>query len=180
MELFDLDGTNVKIHPAAFTLGPFKKIANQKNKTLALKELAYVFFNADYKSDFSDILDDEERSHEIKVIVELPEKWEPSQIVLDAIEFYKKRQQTPSMQLLEASLGFVQKLKVFYKTVDLNERDERSGKLVHNISGLQKGAAEIGELTSSLEKLKESIAKEVEAASRIRGGGEIGMFEDPD
>ena len=180
MELFDSDGTNVKIHPAAYTLTPFKKIVSQKNKTLALKELAFIFFYSDYKSDFSDILNEEEKKQEIKTIVELPEKWEPSEDIKEAIKFYKKRQQTPSMQLLEAALSFVQKLKVFYTEVDLNERDERTGKLIHSISQLQKGASEIGELTSLLERLKESIAKEVEAASRIRGGGEIGLFEDPD
>ena len=180
MELFDSNGIDVIIHPAAFTLIPFKKITSQRNKTLALKELAFIFFYADYKSDFSDILNIEERESEIKTIVELPVKWVISEDVKAAIKFYKNRQQTPSMQLLEAALIFVQKLKAFYTDVDLNERDERTGKLIHNISQLQKGASEIGDLTSLLEKLKESIAKEVDSASRIRGGGEIGLFEDPD
>lgn len=179
MELFELKNNKVQIHPAAYTMGPFKPIVNQKNKTKALKELAYIFFTTDYKSDFSDILNEDEKQKEVKRIVELPESWEPSEKIEAAIVFYKERQRTPSMHLLETTLNFTEKLKNFYDRVDLFEVDDK-GKPIHNVQQLQKSAAEVGLLTESIKKLKEAVAKEVEEASRVRGGGEIGFFEDPE
>ena len=135
MELFELKDNKVNIHPAAYTIGPFKPILKQA-KTKAIKEMAFIFFFTDYKSDFSDILDPKEKEQEVKKIVELPENWEPSPDVLKAIEFYKERQRTPSMHLLETALQFTEKLKKYYDEVDLNERDDK-GKPIHNIQSLQ-------------------------------------------
>lgn len=177
MELFELKNNNLDVHPAAYALAPFKPIVNQKSKQKVIKELAYIYFMADYKSDFSDLLNEEERSVEVKTVLELPKNWEPSDDVKKAIEFYKNRQMTPSMHLLEATLKMVEKLKQYYENIDLDERDER-GKPVHNVASVQKGAGEIGVLTEALKNLREAVAKEIEEASRVRGGGEVGYFED--
>lgn len=177
MELFELKNNDVVVHPAAYTLTPFIPIVKQRSKKKVMKELAYIYFMADYKSDFSDLLDEKERSEEVKEVLDLPDTWTPSEDVKNAMIFYKERQMTPSMHLLESTLKFVEKIKKFYDELDLNERDER-GKPLHNVQQLQKGASEIGDLTDSLKKLREAVAKEIEEASRVRGGGEVGHFED--
>lgn len=177
MELFELVKNNVQVHPAAYMLGPLKPILKQRSKDKVKKELAYVYFFADFKSDFADILDDKERSAEIKHILELPNDWEPSEDVLNAVEFYKDRQSTSSMHLLETALQFTKKLKKFYDEVDLNERDEK-GKPIHNVRALQQSASELSEMTDNLKSLREAVSKEVEEQSRVRGGGQIGYFED--
>ena len=176
MELFEFKNNEVVIHPAAYTLTTIKKLTKGKN---AIKELAFVFFFADYKSDFSDIFDDDEKTQEIKKLVSLPPTWKASQNVLDAIEFYKERQQTPSMRLLNSTMSFVNKLDLFYKDIDLNERDPQSNKLLHNVSQLQAGAANIGNLTKSIKEIRAAIAKEIDEAARVRGGQAISVFEDP-
>lgn len=183
MEIFDLKNNNVVIHPAAYILKPFKVIWDgdkSKSKKQALKELAFIYYSTDFKSDFSDIINDNERCSEVKKIVELPEDWTPNDKILDAIKFYKERQRTASMDLLDSALIFTQKLKTFYETVNLDERDEKTGKLIHNPTMLQKGIAELANQTDSIRKLKEAVSKEIAEASRVRGGGEIGLFEDPE
>lgn len=182
MNVFELQNNKVVIHPEAYSLKPFKDIWNAdktKDKSKAIKELAFIYWYCDFKSDFSDILNEEDKQHEIKNIIGLPEKWKPTKKIEDAIEFYKDRQRTSSMYLLEAAQKFTQKLKEFYETVDLNEKDQ-NGKYLHNIPQLQKGISELASQTEALRKLKETVSKEIEEQSRIRGGGDIGYFEDPD
>ena len=168
------------IHPEALVLKPFKDIYKDdksKSKDKAMRELAYVYFYCDYKSDFSDILDEKEKEKEIKLVLELPETWKPSNNVLAAIEFYKERQKTPSMHLLEAALQFTKKIKDYYNDIDLFETD-KNGKYLHNVTNLQKGISELANQTESLRKLKETVSKEIAEASRIKGGGEKGLYED--
>lgn len=182
MEIFDLKNNKVIIHPAAYVLKPFKDIweaDKTKNKTKALKELAFVYYYSDYKSDFSDILNDEEKINEIKKIVELTNDWKPSAMVKKAISFYKERQKTPSMHLLDSALAFTEELKNFYETVNLKETD-KNGKPIWNIAQLQKGVGELANQTESLKKLKDAVAREIAEGSRIRGGLELGIYEDPE
>lgn len=70
MELFELNKTtyDVDINPNALLLKPFKVIYNRdrsKSKEKALKELAYVYFFTDIKSDYQYIVDEDLRSDEI-------------------------------------------------------------------------------------------------------------------
>jgi len=180
MNVFQIgDKGLLEISAEAYTLLPFKKIWNKKNKKLAEKELAFVYYFTDYNSDFSDILNESEKIDEIKKSVGLEDRWEMSVNVKNAIEFYKKRQRTASMDLLDSALEFSQKLKDFYKSIDLDERD-KNGKLVHNIPQLQSSMNQLSDQTEVIRKLKETITKELQEASRVRGGEEVGYFENPE
>lgn len=180
MNVFEEIDGKINIHPEAYVLKPFKDIWNVKNKEKAKKELAFIYFFCDFKSDFADIVNENDKTEEIKKVVDLPDNWKMNDKIKDAIKFYKERQKTPSMHLLDSALQFTEKLKNFYEDIDLLERDPKTNKLLHNVPQLQKGIAELSEQTESLKKLKNSVAREIEEESRIRGGGEIGYFEDPD
>ena len=104
MNLFELKNWDLQIQPEAYALAPFKALISRdktKNKAVGIKELAYIFYMTDYKSDFINIIDEEERDEQVKKFVELPKEWKPDKKVLEAIEFYKQRSTTTSLLLLE-------------------------------------------------------------------------------
>jgi len=178
MEILDLKGTTVTIHPAALQVPCFKKLwSNDKSKlkTKALQQLSYIYFVADYKSDFSDIIDEQERKSEVSKLFEVEE----TPLITECIEFYKERQQTISMHLLQAAKLGVNKIKQYIETVDLTEIDDK-GKPVHDVSKLNMIIARLGDTIEGIRKLEEIVAKETEDNTRMRGGGEIGYFENPD
>jgi hypothetical protein len=181
MNLFEYDKKLI-IHPEAYLLIPFRDILKAdktKNKDKAMKELAYVYYFCDYNSDFSNVLDEADRIVEIKAALELSDQWQPSDLVLKAIKFYRDRQRTPSMHLLETALNFTEKIKNFYDDIDLYEKD-KSGKYIHNIVQLQKSMSELPSQVDTIKKLKEVVEKEIGEASSVRGGKEVGIYEDPE
>jgi len=93
MRLFDLVNNQLVISEEAYILIPFKAIWDRdktKLKEKALAELGFVYFMEDYKSDFSDIVNDEERSTEITSVLGLPSGWKEDAVVRNAREFYHK------------------------------------------------------------------------------------------
>jgi hypothetical protein len=178
MEILDLKNDVVSIHPAALQLPCFNSLwlrDKTKTKTKALKELSYIYFIADYKSDFSDIIDEKERKEEVSKLFEIQE----DALITECIEFYKERQQTISMHLLQAAKLGVNKIKQYIETVDLTELDDK-GKPVHDVSKLNMIIARLGDTIEGIRKLEEIVAKEIEDNTRVRGGNQLGMFENPD
>ena len=182
MEIFQLKDNIVTFHPQALTLKPFKALWDRdktKTKKNAVEDLSFVYFYTDYKSEFSDILEDDLRAIEVQRIVISRDKWEFDEQIKEACMLYDKLQETLSSKLLVSARKGVQKIKDFIESIDLNERD-KSNKYVMNPSSLQKTINELGSTVAGLKKLEDIVKKEQAEDSRIRGGGEVGMFEDPD
>lgn len=180
MELFDEENGRVIIHPAAKSLFPFKKIINKdktKDKKNALEDLSFIYFYSDYKSDFSDILDDKARENEIRKVCITRKSWEIDEDIKDAIKFYNDRQQTTSSKLLDSTKEALGKIESYFKNLDLDEKDER-GKPLHDVSKILNSINNLSKTVQSLKDLEEIVRKEKEEESRIRGGEGIGDYEE--
>ncbi len=172
MQLFQInDQYLIDIDPVAYTLLPFKKIWDRdksKTKDRAKKELAFIYFSVDYKSDFYNIPNIETREEE--VIKHLfKEKWTPDKAIRDAQEFYKERQKTFSLVLLENALMGLNKLSVYFRDIDFNEYDPK--KFADTVRQLPA-------IIESLKKTEEAVQKEQETDSKLRGGREKGLYTD--
>jgi hypothetical protein len=178
MEILDLKNNTPVIHPAALMIPLFKELWSRdksKTKTKALNELAYIYYIADYKSDFSDIIDEKERKQEVSKLFNIEE----DKLITDCIEFYKNRQQTISMHLLQSAKIGVNKIKQYIDTVDLTDLDDK-GKPIHDASKLNMLISKMGETIEGIRKLEDIVAKEIEDNTRVRGGNALAMFENPD
>jgi len=68
MNIFQITNNVVTFSPQALVLEPFREIWDSdisKDKIMAVKELSYVYYMADDRSDYQYILDEDERSGEI-------------------------------------------------------------------------------------------------------------------
>jgi len=180
MELFEVKEGQVTFSPQALTLRPFAKLwkrDKKKEKSIAIAEMAAVYFYADYKSDFSEIYNPKEKLDIIKsVVVGMDPEWEPDKIFLEAVEFYKSRQQTVSTILLGDARNAVDKISRFLRVVDLHE--EVNGRPKHDIKKIADTLGNLSKITESLQKLEEHVKKELQEVESMRGGHAKAIFED--
>jgi hypothetical protein len=186
MNLFQLNSQhNVEINPEAYTLLPFKAIWDRdksKEKLRANQELAYIYFIADYKSDFSDILDDTEKEVEVIKNCITIDKWKPDKLVNDAIDFYKKRSSTIALTMLEDAKGGIGKLSAYLRNINFNEVEinAKTGDVSpkHDIKKYADTVRQIPAILAALKELEETVKKEIDAGNSLRGNRKKGMYVD--
>lgn len=180
MNLFELNTTTNKlnIQPEAYALGPFRKLWDRsKDKGIAERELAYVYYMTDYKSPFSTILNDEERDNRVRSAVELRD-WKPDDLVNNAISFYEEIQVTPSLSLLRSALCAVDQIKNYFTTLKLTDKDAK-GSLVNDPAKVTTMLKQMGDVVASLKKTEDEVRKEQATKDKAKGGKDLGMFEKP-
>lgn len=155
----------------------FKKIwdrDNSKTKASATKELAYVYFVADYKSEYN-IYGIEKRLVVAKEIME-DDKYISDVLVENAITKYTKLQETSSMRYLRSIRDTVDSI---IKFNDALKFDSDKDVKTYNPSLATKALKDVGSIVEDLEKWEKKVYGEEEQMN-IRGGGKVGLFEDPE
>jgi hypothetical protein len=180
MKLFVLnDKYELLIDPIAYTLKPFAKIWDRDksiNKKQAQSELAYIYYMGDFKSDFFEISDKNERSSQI--ISNLAIKINPNdKVITEAIEFYEKHSKTKLMLLLEDAYGAIDKLRDYFKDVDLTKETDK-GSLVYDSTKLLNNIGNLNKVVEGIKALEFQVKKEQQADKSMRGGRNKGLFED--
>jgi hypothetical protein len=106
MKLFQMNNWQLTTSEELWGLLPFKKILERdrsKDKELANKEILFVYFFCDIRSDYI-IHSDDIKTEEIKKDIGLPKTWEVDKVIEDAIDLYKKRSETVIQKLYKQSL----------------------------------------------------------------------------
>lgn len=181
MKLFDLINHQLVISEEAYVLSPFKTIWDRdktKLKERALAELGFIYFMEDFKSDFADIVDEDQRSAEIISVLGLPSKWKEDKVIQKAREFYRKRSEeiTPLL-LLRDSRIVIDKMREYFREVDFLALDDK-GRPKYDIDKLARVVERSAGILENLTKLEEMVKKEVEAKKDRVGSRIKATFED--
>lgn len=181
IKLFKFESYNVTIEPEVLLLAPFKKLWDRdksKDKSMAMQELAYIYFMGDPRSDYQYIIDEEERTKSIKEGQGMPTKWKPDKAVKDALAFYNSFKPA-SAGLLEDTRVAVNKLRQLLRDIDLEEKDDK-GKPVYTLNTITATIKQIPGLVKDLDAAERTLAKDILAEARARGSQSKGAFEDED
>ncbi|MBO6232517.1 MAG: hypothetical protein J6N78_00390 [Clostridia bacterium] len=179
IKLFSFEDYELKISEEAYILKPFKDLLTRdksKNKDQALNELGYIYFMCDPRSDYSYLIDLEERSKEVKVGLGLDNKWKPDKKVEDAMKYYETFK-TPSARLLEASNTALVKLQEFLLNVDFYEKD-KSGKYVMPVNQVTSAIEKVPKLVKSVKEAEKAYNEEIQEEAALRGGANKSVLED--
>ena len=109
---------------------PFKKILKRdksRDKDRALKEMLFIYYYSDIKSDYLIITNDKIREDEIKKDIGLPENWKIDATIREAIDFYESRSITTISKLYKDALKAANDVSEYLRSTDvlLAERDDR-------------------------------------------------------
>lgn len=182
MNLFEMKDFKLQINPAAYTLTPFRKIWDRdksRGKKKALLELAYIYYMCDYKSDYSDIVNTDEKHNAIISGCFEGKDFKPDKAVEDAMEFYESRQETLMMRMYKVAKLGIAKMETYVKEINLDERDAKTQKPVHNVTHLKGIIKELAEMADNVEKLEKKARAELQQTeSNTKGNKEKSVFED--
>ena len=180
MNLFDFDKVNYRVHPTPEAInlkvfGDIWKRDKSKDKSLALKELSFVWFYCDVKSHFL-IQPPEVRIPEIIKDVELPTDWKPDKIINNAIDYYEKNR-TPIEKMYKGALMAAQTI------TDVCEKsDTYVSSSTDKVGTAQKLNGMLKDLPTSMAKLKEAekqyLKESEEKAGNKKGSQTFNIFED--
>jgi len=162
-------------------LEPFKKILKRdksRNKDLALKEMLFIYYYTDIKSDYL-IIDVKLRKEEIIKDIQLPDNWKIDLIMQDAINFYEERSLTVIGKLYKNALLAANDISEYLTKTKklLEERDDRN-KPVTTLTTIVGGISKIKVVMQDLKAAEKELIKEkVETEGRMKGQQQMGMFE---
>ena len=181
MQLFQLKNYNVIFEPIAMTISEFAAIRdnNPKDPNLIIKEMSYLWFFADIRSDFQNVIDETERTKEIKESISLPSKWKPSKEIVAAITYYREHSKTASSGLYESSMIAAQFIesKLRDPAALLSEMDAK-GNNIYKITDITTLMKSVPQIMKNLAEARIQVIKEIESNSKLKGGKEKSMFED--
>lgn len=165
----------MEINPSSLTIPELKKLWDRdkgKKKSKAYQEITYVYHMCDYNSEYSsyDLYHKEEtiKKDHIK-----EEKWKPDKYVQAAMKKYLQLQETPALRALKAQEELIDKITITIR--DIEQSDLKNSTVMDKtLSSSEK----LNKLIIGMPKLKEAVAKEQMASDKIRGGGEVGLYEE--
>jgi len=181
MNLFEVVNNVVTFSPQALAIKPFKEIWDNdesKDKYVATQELAYIYYMADERSDYKYILDNEEREEEIVKILNMPKGWSgKKKELIRAIHYYERLSETTSTKLLKSTRLVLQKISEFLDNINMNERDERTKKPIHDISKITSAVEKIPKLVKAINEIEKEVIKEKELKAQS-GNRSQSLFDD--
>lgn len=181
MKIFDLINYQVVISEEAYRLKPFRAIWDKdktKKKNKALDELAYVFFMEDFKSDFLDIMDEDERQQEILSNLSLGKSYKESKEVTEARKFYKEKiNNILALSFLRDARQAVNELRTYFRNIDFTKKDKQ-GKFLYDPSQLSRTLEKSGALLKNLSSLEDMVKKELQEKEDRVGSKDMALFED--
>lgn len=179
MNLFKFDNYQVIISPEALNLKAFRTIWTRdrtSGKNIALKELSYLYFFCDPRSEYQYIVDDNDRS--IKVIQDIgfDKKWKIDNELQNAIILYKELVNTTSALLLQDCRCAVDKVRETLRNIDMKE--EVDGKRINTPATVLKSVKEAVDLIGALDNIERKIKQELINNGKMRGSGEKTISDD--
>jgi hypothetical protein len=178
MSIFAFKDGKVAIEPLNLTIPEFKEIYDRdtsKDKIIAYIELCYVYHMSDFKSPYNNY-DDKDKDHKIRYDYIKDPKWNPDNLILNAISKYKEINETPSLKLLKDCRKAIEKVRTYVSTVDMDEVDSKGNK-ANKITDLSKVISDVGKMVESLDKIEERVKKEELNNTKVRGNKRISDFE---
>lgn len=182
MKLFKMKDWNLQATEEAWGISAFKKLLEADKSTekeVAMKELAYIYFFCDIKSDFS-ILPESERGDAIKSEIGLPKKWKHGKDIDEAIRVYRKYSQTVIQRLYQQANKSAQDIGNYLEHTDelLAERDVH-GKPVTDIGKITASVQRLPKLMADLKASYKEVVKEQEdMEGKKKGSRSMNTFED--
>ena len=183
MRLFQMKDYNLQISDEVWGLLPFKAVLKKdksRNKEIAFKEMLFIYYYTDVRSDYMYITDDKEREKEIIKDVGLPDDWKQDIAVIEAIQFYSSMVITPITKLYKSSLKAADDLSKYLENTNviLADRTDKGG-VVTPLSTVTSALRAVPGIMKDLKAAyKEVFTEQKELEGRTKGNKTMGLFED--
>ena len=186
MNIFLVVNNRVAIYAETILIEPFKTIWETNEPDMALRKFTYIEFMCSMKKSnpYIDYNEDvrgmkilqqsfpNESDEQINIIIN-------DELVIQGMEVYKRfqREASPSLEFYEAALAAARKMSNFFMTVNISEKNPRSGMPVYKPSDITRALKDTNDVLKTLAGLREKVTMELYEDSKGKAGREINYFE---
>mgnify|MGYP003609567804 CR=1 FL=1 len=191
IRLFEYDNMKMKVvinEPDILLIQELKALFdNERNKCKedktgekrlrAFRELQYIYLAIDWRSPYKEFTERERHDCALKDAEITQEEFDDS-VFRTACRKYKSLQETSKIgSLLQSQLVLMERMKIYYDTLDLDERDI-NGKPVFKMKDVMAESASTSKMIEGILALIELHKREQEQETALRGDHEPGMFDE--
>jgi hypothetical protein len=183
MRLFEMRDFNLFVTEESWGLVSFKPILKRdksRTKETAFKEMLFIYFYSDIRSDYVYITDNLVRAKEIKKDIGLPDEWKIDDVMKDAIKYYESMSLSPIAKLYKSSLKAADDIsKYLEKTDELLDERTANGSTVTTLATITGSLKSVPVIMRDLKAAyKEVLSEQKEMEGRTKGSRTMGLFED--
>lgn len=142
------------------------------------REFTYIYLAICWKSPYANYSEQERHQAALKDAEITEEEWQDP-IFRAACRKYRALQDSNRyVRLLQSAEMVTDKIIDYFNNIDLEERDEQTGKYVNKVSDIQKAMKEAADQIETLKQIEALVKKELTEQSQIRGGAVEGFMPD--
>ena len=180
--LFTVENGIAKPNTETLLISPFKEIWERdtlKDKPIAMKEFCYIeFMSSKLKTNpyagFADSI-----RHDTLKNTYFNDEWEPDKLIEQALVSIAtfQREASPTYSYYISVLNASNKMKDFFDSFDMNEKNERSGLPIHKPSDITRAMIDTDKMLQNINSMKEKVEQELFEQTKTRGNKTINPFE---
>jgi len=174
MNLVDIVGGKVVIHPDLYFIPAFKNLYNSdtsKDKKYQEDIITYIVLMWKYNSPYYDSMDVSTREKKLKEQIFNDADYELDELAKVCEAEYKEFQYTRILKMLDAQLGKLDSVTQWYIESINDALDEKK------IKDLLAGMASTSNVIKSIESLKTMVKAEQMAMGKVKGDAKVNPYE---
>ena len=171
MKLFSRKDFRLQVEPIVFSIKAFKKLEARDrtvNKSQLEKELAFIYFVYDPRSDLQFIVDEQERIERVKELIGLESKFKIDSDLQKAIDVYISMTETSSSLLLKDIKVGVDKLRDYLRSAEVDSE---------SFDKYTRALKELIPLSQKIVEAERTVVKEIEDLSEMRGNRQQSLLD---
>lgn len=171
MRLFKRVDYKLIVDPMVFTLKSFKRLDQRDrtvNKSQLEKELAFIYFVYDPRSDLQYIIDEQERIERVKELIGFDSKFKIDSDLQKAIDVYISMTETSSSLLLKDIKVGVDKLRDYLRSAEVDSE---------SFDKYTRALKELIPLSQKIVEAERTVVKEIEDLSEMRGNRQQSLLD---
>lgn len=180
LNVFDYDqrtGTVILNSADLALIDEFKTLI-KRDKNRADREFTYIYLAIDWKSPYNGFSELERHEAALQDAHITEEEFNDSSFRAACRKYRALQESNRYIRLLRSAELVTDKIINYFDNVDLEERDEQTGKYVNKVSDIQKAMENAAKQVENLKMIESLVKKEIAAQSQIRAGATEGFVPD--
>ena len=150
----------------------------KRDKDRADREFTYIYLAIDWKSPYSNYSEQERHEAALQDAHITEEEWNDPSFRAACRKYRELQESNRYVRLLKSAELVTDKITDYFNNVDLEERDEQTGKYVNKVADIQKAMENAAKQIETLKMIESLVKKEITEQSQIRAGATEGFVPD--
>ena len=150
----------------------------KRDKDRADREFTYIYLAIDWKSPYNGYSEQDRHEAALQDAHINEEEWNDPLFRAACRKYRALQESNRYVRLLKSAELVTDKIIDYFNNVDLEERDEQTGKYVNKVADIQKAMENASKQIETLKMIESLVKKEIAEQSQIRAGATEGFVPD--